>query len=390
MPSFWDDAIESPAFNLGIGLLAGAPTATPWQAAAQQFNQYQALRQNREYQKLHAKLYAAQARKAEEEGQARQARQQMLAQVRATISDPRELQLFDIDPETYAKSKLETRLKPIVVGRALIDPSNPEKPLYRDPEAPPAPSELQKILHDLRDPNIPASEKNALLRRLQVLQTPPGTNVRIENYPQPMPAINPQTGQVELTQFGTQGTPRPTGFAPAPQPVVTKEPTFEEKKAAGFLSRMQRAEEILADPSLQAAQVTPLGEAAIRGLPLTGGKLAPYAMETARQKVRQAQMDWVRAKLRPESGASIPDKEMEDEISTYFPQPGETNPAIIKQKQQARMQAVEQIRSMAGRAPVPGNVDVAAGTTGRTIVRRVRLKNGKTGIEYSDGTRSVE
>ena len=68
----WNSLLDDPVFNAGLGLLAGTPTANPWAATADQLNRYQTLRQNREYQQMHSKLYEAQARKAEEEGQAHQ------------------------------------------------------------------------------------------------------------------------------------------------------------------------------------------------------------------------------------------------------------------------------------------------------------------------------
>ena len=61
----------------------------------------------------------------------------------------------------------------------------------------------------------------------------------------------------------------------------------------------------------------------------------------------QAQSDWVRAKLRRESGASISDDEMAREITTYFPQVGDTE-AVIEQKRQARESAVQAMGIGAG------------------------------------------
>ncbi len=75
----------------------------------------------------------------------------------------------------------------------------------------------------------------------------------------------------------------------------------------------------------------------------------PFVETSAQQQYRAVQEDWVRAKLRKESGAAIPPEEMEREIETYFPQPGETDPEVVRLKTQARAQAAEQLRSSAGR-----------------------------------------
>jgi hypothetical protein len=72
-------------------------------------------------------------------------------------------------------------------------------------------------------------------------------------------------------------------------------------------------------------------------------------------RYRQAQEDWVRAKLRKESGAAIGKEEMEREIATYFPQVGE-GPEVRAQKRQARAVAVEAMRASAGKATVPSSV----------------------------------
>jgi hypothetical protein len=85
-------------------------------------------------------------------------------------------------------------------------------------------------------------------------------------------------------------------------------------------------------------------------------------MTTQGQLYRQAQEDWVRAKLRRESGAVIGEEEMAREIQVYFPQPGDS-PEVITQKAQARQVAITAMRQAAGRASnsVP---QVAGQTTG--------------------------
>ncbi|PJN92927.1 hypothetical protein CNY89_25310, partial [Amaricoccus sp. HAR-UPW-R2A-40] len=70
--------------------------------------------------------------------------------------------------------------------------------------------------------------------------------------------------------------------------------------------------------------------------------------------VQQKQMDWVRAKLRYESGAVIGDDEARQEAATYFPRPGD-RPERVKAKEESRKQAIEQMRLAAGRA-APGGV----------------------------------
>lgn len=122
--------------------------------------------------------------------------------------------------------------------------------------------------------------------------------------------------------------------------------TEGERSAAGYLGRMQAVEgdiERLFKTGAPGVLTKALGGS-------SAGRIArPFAETPAQQQYRAVQEDWVRAKLRKESGASIPPDEMEREIETYFPQPGETDPEIIRLKTQARAQAAEQIRSSAGR-----------------------------------------
>lgn len=130
-------------------------------------------------------------------------------------------------------------------------------------------------------------------------------------------------------------------------PAETRDTTSEgERKAAGMYDRMVAAEQTLDGIAAETgAQTTSLVERGLTGMGLPEG----YVLSPDSQRVKQAQRDWVRAKLRLESGAVIGDEEMAEEIRTYFPQPGE-DAATIEQKRAARQQAMEQVRTQGGRA----------------------------------------
>lgn len=112
-----------------------------------------------------------------------------------------------------------------------------------------------------------------------------------------------------------------------------------------YASRMVAAENLLGGTKEQA--------------PGIGEKIASMAGETAanmarspdRQRALQAQRDWVRAKLRKESGAAIGVDEMKNEILTYFPQIGDSQ-GVIEQKKLAREQAVQGLIESSGGAYV--------------------------------------
>lgn len=128
-------------------------------------------------------------------------------------------------------------------------------------------------------------------------------------------------------------------------------PTDTERVAAGYHDRMLEAEKIMSKvgddkgkPGVREAMMTKLpgGETIANAMPaLMGGR------SSERQQYRQAQEDWVRAKLRKESGAVIADQEMDREIRTYFPQIGD-GPEVLKQKAAARQTAIRAMKTGAG------------------------------------------
>ena len=121
-----------------------------------------------------------------------------------------------------------------------------------------------------------------------------------------------------------------------------------ERLTAGYTSRMDQAEQIISRLPGGAAKPGVL-ESAARGMPGVGEVVANNLRDPDRQLYRQAQEDWVRAKLRKESGAVIGKEEMDQEIRTYFPQLGDS-PQVIAQKAQARRVAAEAMRTASGPA----------------------------------------
>ena len=138
--------------------------------------------------------------------------------------------------------------------------------------------------------------------------------------------------------------------------VAGKPPNDGERAAFGYLGRMQAAEKLM--QGVESAGYTPGGYAdTVSSNLASGAVLGPLfnAMTSSEgQQYRQAQEDWVRAKLRKESGAVIGDEEMEREIRVYFAQPNDDKP-VREQKAAARIQAEKQVKSMAGRAMPQGS-----------------------------------
>jgi hypothetical protein len=163
------------------------------------------------------------------------------------------------------------------------------------------------------------------------------------------PAAAPPTAPVVAPPSAPAATPPAAPQAGAMPRVLTapnRQPTQDQSKAAGFTSRMENAENIFTKFPDAAGT---LQTQAMGGVPLVGDALKRSAQTDAQQQYQQAQEDWVRAKLRKESGAVIGPDEMRDEVRTYFPQPGD-KPDVIRQKAQARAIAAEALRKEAGPA----------------------------------------
>lgn len=129
--------------------------------------------------------------------------------------------------------------------------------------------------------------------------------------------------------------------------------TEGERKGAGFYARM-----VDKGPVFDQYEKTGAATAATAvagSIPFIGRYAQNKLMSNDQQVYRQAQEDWVRAKLRKESGAVIGEQEMKDEITTYFPEPGDL-PDKIAEKARSRKLAEEAMRAEAGRAEYESKV----------------------------------
>ena len=148
-------------------------------------------------------------------------------------------------------------------------------------------------------------------------------------------------------------------------------PTEGQSNAAGFAQRMELAEGIINSlpPGVQPGVGTRIAEA----VPFVGGALARSGQSPATQQYDQAAQDWIRAKLRKESGAAIGVDEMKQEYATYFPMVGDT-PEKIAQKAEARRVVTLGMGKSAGRAYqpyVPPEAPAAAPAPAATATKRM-------------------
>ena len=88
-------------------------------------------------------------------------------------------------------------------------------------------------------------------------------------------------------------------------------------------------------------------------VPFVGGALARGVVQSAdTQMYDQAAQDWIRAKLRKESGAAIGADEARQEYATYFPMVGDSAEKIA-QKAEARRVVTEGMQKSAGKSYTP-------------------------------------
>lgn len=113
-------------------------------------------------------------------------------------------------------------------------------------------------------------------------------------------------------------------------------------QAASFADRMAKSEGLLqpfeeVDPTTNLPKTDLINNtsSALEKIPLAGKYLANKTLSTDQQLYKNAADEWIRAKLRKESGAAIGNDEMDKEYRTYFPMPGDSV-KVIQQKASLR------------------------------------------------------
>lgn len=160
------------------------------------------------------------------------------------------------------------------------------------------------------------------------------------------------------------------------------QPTEAQSNAAGFAQRMELSNSII--NSLPAGSQPGWGTRTLEAIPFVGGAMARSGQGVDTQKYDQAAQDWIRAKLRKESGAAIGKDEMAQEYATYFPQVGDSAEKLA-QKAEARRVATLGMQKAAGKAyeaytPLPTS-PAAAAPTSPASERRMVYRNGRFEFE---------
>jgi hypothetical protein len=159
-------------------------------------------------------------------------------------------------------------------------------------------------------------------------------------------------------------------------------PTEGETNAAGFAQRMELAQSII--NNLPAGSQPGAGTRLAEAVPFVGGALARSGQGVQTQQFDQAAQDWIRAKLRKESGAAIGVDEARQEYATYFPMVGDTAEKIA-QKAEARRVVTLGMQKAAGKAYEPytplAPAPAAGGPSAPATERRMVFRNGRFEFE---------
>jgi hypothetical protein len=188
--------------------------------------------------------------------------------------------------------------------------------------------------------------------------------------PTPIPAPDvvtprqPAPGMSEVPP--PAGAVQPPAFRPKPKEGAEKGLNEGEGKSYNFAIRMidsdAVANELEKEGVLTTDAVTDAVVGALRALPtVAGGNLSEQiqnalnvvspSLSPEEQRLAVAQLDFVTAVLRSESGAEIKTSEFPAEYRKYFPVEGdENNPKLLADKKRRRQNAIEGMKTRAGKS----------------------------------------
>lgn len=318
--------LENPLFGAGLGLLSAnqrSPVPPNYaQGIMGGLQMSQSAQQSRQRQEMQKMAYDAEMKKLAQQQQewtTRQAEAQRLAQAKSELT---ELVSGNAPPEAIAAKLAE------LGDYSMIEKLN---------EPPPgAASSVGKLAQDLQaaDPTLTPQAAFAAAEQKMMDMKRAGAS-----------SVNVNTGGIKV----------PSGYMLGPdgQSVVRipgMEPTEGQAAAGNYATRMQEASQRAA--SVEGApgfDPTSLQQNLAGRIPVLGN----YAQTPEYQTYEQAKEDWVRAKLRKESGAVIAKEEMQKEFETYWPMPGDS-PQKIAAKAEARRVAEQGMSDMSGPAKPAG------------------------------------
>lgn len=309
---------------------------------------------------------------------------QMLDRLKA--KNPEMADLIELDPESAAKV-ISERFKPKTpfegtgmdaqIANVLLqgDPSTPEYlAAYNMASQPKVSLGPDGTVVTIR-PDMTAYRPPS---KGQPVGFPPTNNAQPMNTPPPVNAPN-QSGGITISDGTNIG--------------------LEKANLSSFAQRMDNADRLINSMGEGADRARTGGvgfaESVLSAIPSMGltdkigqGIVKLYATPE-QQKYLNAADEWIRAKLRKESGAEIPIEESTAEYSTYFPVAGDTK-EVIAQKKALRNNATEGLKKAAGGAyrSIYGGGMLADDTPKDQGVLTQKYKEGQTAT-MKDGSKVI-
>ena len=168
------------------------------------------------------------------------------------------------------------------------------------------------------------------------------------------PVWDAQAGQFVYSP--REGLPTGAAISPTGFTKPEKDLTVEQSKATAYASQMDDATKRLTALEKEGFSAKTWGQQqllSMAGAPgidyVPGSAFLPRALSGDKaQKYNQAQLQWTEAALRFMTGANAPEAEVIRNVATYFPRTGD-DPALIKQKNEARNAMERSVRMAAGR-----------------------------------------
>lgn len=312
--------LSSPMFNLGIGLLSTRGRPEGLLAGMNQLNRNVSASQNAQYQQA---IMEQLKKKGEEEERQRRAQQQLpnllaTSQVPQGQIDATQGGLPTIGPQGQA-FQFDQNQADMIRNMMQAYPGVAQEMIKNQvlPQQPKQTNAAQKLIEAGLVPGTPEFQK-AMMDSIMK----PQVSIDIA------PKLPPGFQWKDPTQTGLGVEPIPGG--------PKEKGTGEQNKAAGFANRMTTSEIRMQESVGRGHIPGNVYDFYAQKLPLLGN----FLTKDQAQVYRQAQEDWVRAKLRKESGAVIGIDEMNTEIETYFPQPGDKND-VVEAKAKAREEAIK-------------------------------------------------
>lgn len=185
-----------------------------------------------------------------------------------------------------------------------------------------------------------------------------GTATQIGSGPSNEPVFRMKDGR--LFTYDQQGAP--VAYAGQVLPKAGNAfPTEDERKAAGYVARIDQGLRLLSDVTKKTPSAAAPGATAtaLSQVPVVGNMASNLITPEARQRVEAAQLDMLDAALTLATGAAYTKEQLQGLSKSYFVQIGD-DPQTIKDKQERLKNIIETARIRAGRALPGGGAGAAA------------------------------